>query len=78
MQQANSSMQQDMQKLVSSPEGQKLMKLLSGDGGKTIRAAAAALQQGDERKAQETIGPMLKSPEAQKLMAALEKAMGHG
>lgn len=78
MEQDNKRMKQDFQKIISSPEGQQLIKMLSADGGAAMRDAGAALKNGDQAKAQETIAPLLKSPQAQQLMKALEKALNHG
>lgn len=78
MEQDNNRMKSDFQKIISSPEGQQLIKLLSADGGAAMRNAGAALKSGDQAKAQETIAPLLNSAQAQQLMKALEKALGHG
>lgn len=78
MEQENSLSKKNLQKLISSPEGKRLMELLSADGGKTLQQASAALKKGNETEAQKTIAPMLKNPEVQKLMCALEKLMGNG
>lgn len=78
MGQENSQMKRDFQKLMSTQEGQQLLKLLSSDGGKTLRQAGEALKSGNQTRAQETIAPMLQNPQVQQLMKALEKAMGNG
>lgn len=78
MGQDSTQMKRDMQKIMSTQEGQKLIKLLSADGGKTLRQAGEALKRGDQSKAQETMAPMLQNPQVQQLIKALEKAMGNG
>lgn len=68
---------QQIQKLLSTAEGQKLLKLLSRDGG-TLQQAGSALKQGNTRQAQEIMAPLVQDPEIQKLLKSLEKTMGHG
>ncbi len=70
--------QKNMQALLSSPEGKKLMALLSADGGKALREAGAALKSGNEAQAQASMAPLLQSSEVQKLLKSLEKSLNHG
>jgi hypothetical protein len=70
--------QGDIQKLLSTQEGQRLLQLLSADGGKTLRRAGAALQSGDQAAAQATMAPLLENSQVKALLASLEKTMGHG
>jgi hypothetical protein len=70
--------QRDMQKLLSTQEGQKLLALLSADGGTTLKRAGAALQSGDQAAAQATMAPLLENSQVKTLLASLEKTMGHG
>jgi hypothetical protein len=70
--------QKDMQKLLSTQEGQKLLALLSADGGKTLKRAGAALRSGDQAAAQATMAPLLENSQVKALLSSLEKTMGHG
>lgn len=70
--------QKNFQALMSSPEGKKLMQLLTADGGKTLREAGNALKAGNEAQAQAQIAPMLQNAEVQKLLKAVEKNLKHG
>lgn len=78
MEQENDRMKQEFQKLMSTPEGRQLIKLLSSDGGRTLREAGAALKNGDQGAVRETMAPVLRDPQVKKLMEAVEKAMNHG
>lgn len=64
-----------MKQLLNTAEGKKLLKLLSKDGGGALKQAGAALQQGDTAQVQNLMGPMVDSPEVQKLLASLEQNM---
>ena len=63
--------EQQMKKLVGTPEGQKLLALLSRDGGAAFRQAACAYRAGDLSQVQQTLGPLLRTPEAAELLAKL-------
>lgn len=78
MNQNQKEQQASAQKLMSTQEGQKLLKLLSQDGGSTLRNAGNALKQGDTRQVQELMEPLLQNPEVQQLLKTLEKTMNHG
>lgn len=54
------------------------MALLGADGGKTLREAANAVQQGDEKRAQDTMAPLLSNPEVQKILSAMNRNLNHG
>ncbi len=54
--------------LLASEEGRELMRLLSQDGGRQLRQAAAAFQSGDTAGAQEALSPLLSTPEATRLL----------
>ena len=70
--------QANIQKLLSTAEGQKLVKLLNQNGGGTLAQAGSALKQGNTQKVQELMAPLMQDPEVQKLLKSLEKTMGHG
>ncbi len=64
---------QDIQRVLSSKEGQQILKLLNQDGGQTLKAAATAYQNGDMEGAKKIVAPIMESPEATKLVANLNK-----
>jgi hypothetical protein len=70
--------EQDMEKLLSTQEGQALLKLLSADGGKTLQRAGSALKSGDQAAAQAAMAPLLENSQVKALLASLEKTLGHG
>lgn len=71
-------MKADFQKLMATPEGKRLVEILTRDGGNTFKSAGKDLQQGNEGAAKEKIAPLLGSSEVQALLQKLEKTMGHG
>ena len=54
------------------------MALLGAVGGITLREAANAVQQGDEKRAQDTMAPLLSNPEVQKILSAMNRNLNHG
>ena len=64
--------------LMNTPDGKRLMTLLGSDGGKALRAAANAMQQGNEAKAQESMAPLLNNQEVQALLTSLNRKMNYG
>ena len=58
--------------LLTSPEGQALIRLLRADGGAGLRQAAAALRSGDEAGVREALTPLLAGTEAEALTRSLE------
>ena len=64
--------------MMNTPDGKRLMALLGADGGKTLREAANAVQQGDEKRAQDTMAPLLSNPEVQKILSAMNRNLNHG
>ncbi len=69
---------QAIQALMNTPDGKRLMTLLGSDGGKALRAAASAMQQGNEKKAQENMAPLLSNPEVQAILSNLNQRMQNG
>ena len=76
--QRNQDAARTIQALMNTPDGKRLMILLGSDGGKALRAAANAMQQGNEEKAQESMAPLLKNSEVQALLSSLNRKMNHG
>lgn len=69
---------EEFQKLMQTSEGKQLVKLLNQDGGKALKQAGAALQQGDETGAKDTLTPLLEQREIRTLLEKLNRTMGHG
>lgn len=74
----NQDVQQGIKKLLGSPEGRELIRVLNQDGGKTLQEAAGAMKAGDEQRMMDTVAPLLKSPQVLKLMAQLERSLKDG
>ena len=69
---------QAIRAMMNTPDGKRLMALLGADGGKTLREAANAVQQGNEKRAQDTMAPLLSNPEVQKILSAMNRNLNHG
>lgn len=76
--QHNQDAARTIQALMNTPDGKRLMTLLGSDGGKALRAAAGAIQQGNEARAQESMAPLLNNREVQALLSSLSRKMNHG
>lgn len=63
----------DIKKVLGTKEGQALLRLLSQDGGKTLRQAADALKSGNAARAQELVKPLMQSPDAAALIQKLNQ-----
>lgn len=68
--------EQQIRRVLGSPEGQKLLQLLSRDGGTALRQAAQAMRAGDYTAAQQILSPLMQSPQAQQLIAKLNEKQG--
>lgn len=69
---------QAIRAMMNTPDGKRLMALLGADGGKALREAANAVQQGNEKRAQDTMAPLLSNPEVQKILLAMNRNLNHG
>ena len=72
---ANNSLpfsKEDLRRVLTSPEGQKLLALLRSNGGNALDQAAQAVRRGDYASAQTALEPMLRDPEAQRLVDQLK------
>lgn len=58
-------------RVLASPEGRQLIQLLSRDGGAALQQAAQALRAGDYAALQQTLAPLMQTPQAQQLLAKL-------
>ena len=63
---------EQLRSVLSSPEGQALIRLLQADGGAGLRQAAAALRSGDEAGVKAALTPLLAGTEAEALAQSLE------
>lgn len=64
---------EELRRVLTSPEGQKLLTLLRADGGEALKQAAKSVKQGDYDGAKTVLEPMLQNPEAQALLGRLGK-----
>lgn len=65
---------QAAQKLLSTPEGRRLLQRFQ-ENGNLVQQAGQALQQGNTAQVQSLLGPLLRDPE---VAALLKKLGGHG
>lgn len=63
----------DIKKVLGTPEGQALLRMLNRDGGTTLRQAANAVKNGDLQKAQDLVRPIMESPDAAKLISKINR-----
>ena len=63
-----------IQQVLGSPEGRKLLSLLQKNGGSTLQTALSAAKNGDSAGAQQAMEQLLSSGEA----ASLLRRMGDG
>ncbi len=63
---------EEVRRVLTSPEGQALLRLLQADGGAGIRAASAALQGGNVDAAKAALTPLLKGTDAEELTKRIE------
>lgn len=67
---------EELEKIIQSKQAQDLLALLQRDGGAILRQASQAATAGDYEKVQQLLAPKLQSPEAEKLLKALEQKDG--
>lgn len=75
---ANNSLpfsKEDLKRVLTSPEGQRLLAILR-QSGSALDQAAASVRSGDYAAAQTLLEPMLRDPEAQKLVEKLKSGKG--
>lgn len=65
--------EEDVKKALTSPEGQKLLRLLNQDGGKRLRQAADALKKGQQETAKEILAPVMETEEAARLVKKINR-----
>ena len=64
---------QDVRRVLGSPEGQQILKLLNRDGGRALKQAADALRSGRPEDALQVLSPIMESEEASKLIDKLNR-----
>ena len=62
----------DIQKVLGSQEGRKLLQLLRQDGS-ALQQAANALKAGDSARAQEILRPLMESPSVAQLVKKINE-----
>ena len=67
--------EKDIRRVLGSPEGQKILKLLNQDGGQALRQAANALRNGNTEEAKRIISPIMESEEG---ILSMAKSLGLG
>lgn len=65
--------QEELKRLLQSPEAQKLLALLNRDGGKTLQKASEAASRGEYDAVKELLSPKLQTKEAQALLQSLDR-----
>ena len=65
--------EQDIRRVLGSPEGQKLLQLLNRDGGQALRQAANALRSGNTQAAMEVLSPIMETKEAAELVEQINR-----
>lgn len=63
---------EQLEKLLTSQEGQALLRLLQADGGAGLQKAASALRRGDAEAAKAALSPLLAGTQGEALTKALE------
>ena len=58
----------EIQAVLGSQEGKRLLELLNRDGGAALRSAAQSVRNGDMAAAKAAVAPLLQTGEAQSLM----------
>ena len=66
----------EVQAVLGSEEGKKLMELLNRDGGAALRRAAQSVKSGDMAAAKAAVAPLLDSKQAQELMQSINDRAG--
>ncbi len=61
-----------LRRVLASPAGKQLLRLLAANGGAALRQAAAAAAQGDHAQAYALLRPVLETDEAQALLRQLD------
>ncbi len=66
--------QENIQRVLGTADGRKLLSLLMRDGGGALRQAGEAIKRGDQAAAEAILSPIMNSPEAQALIARINQS----
>lgn len=66
--------QENIQRVLTSPEGRQLLALLMRDGGAALAKAGEALRRGDQAAAEAILAPIMNTPQAQELVAKINRS----
>ena len=66
---------EQLRTLLTSPEGQALLRLLQADGGAGLRTAAEAMRAGNLEGVKSALSPLLAGTEAETLTRSLEEKL---
>ena len=66
---------EQISRILTSPEGQALIRLLQQDGGKGLRQASESLRRGDASGVQAALSPLLENPESARLADQLREKL---
>ena len=64
---------EQIRSVLGTKEGQQLLSLLNRDGGTALRQAASAVKSGDYAAAQKILEPVMQTPEASRLVDAINR-----
>lgn len=64
---------EQIRSVLGTKEGQQLLSLLNRDGGAALRQAAGAVKSGDYAAAQKILEPVMQTPEASRLVDAINR-----
>ena len=67
---------EQIQSVLGTGEGQRLLQILSRDGGDALRKAAGLFKSGNPEEAKRVIEPLMKDPEAVRLAEEINRKQG--
>ncbi len=68
--------QADIQKLLQSQQGKRLLQLLRSDGGSTMGQASQAAKAGDYARAIQLLQPLMNTPDSNQILKEIQKQFG--
>ena len=67
---------EQIQSVLGSREGQRLLQLLNRDGGAALRQAAGLVRNGNLEEARRVMEPMMRDPETARLAEEINRKQG--
>lgn len=64
---------EEIRRVLGSPEGKRLLGLLTKDGGALLHQAADALRSGQQDTAKQLLSPLMETKEAEELVRKLNR-----